>query len=252
MRLERAYYCCPICGRGSFPRDQAWGLEHTSLSPAVQRMMALVGAMVSFQEGSPRLGELAGLEVNAKRVQRCAEALGAEVAADEKQDREPMDHLPRPPILYLSMDGTGIPRRHSELAGRAGKQPDGSAKTRQVKGCASWSAQSRDARGRPVRDEGSASYSAALASAAARDTDEHCAEFTERVLREITRRRFTQAQRTAAVADPAPGIWNITQELLPRTTQIADRFHVQARLSNLAKVLYGADSESAKSWTQRR
>lgn len=252
LRLERAYYSCPICGRGFFPRDQAWGLEHTSLSPAVQRMMALVGAMVSFQEGSQLLRELAGLEVNAKRVQRCAEALGAEVAADEKQDLEPMDHLPLPHILYLSMDGTGIPMRHSELAGRAGKQPDGSAKTREVKVCAIWSAESRDARGRPVRDEGSASYSAALESAATRDTDEHCSEFTERVLREITRRRFTQAQRTAAVADLAPWIWNITQELLPRTTQIADRFHVKERLSNLAKVLYGADSESAKSWTQRR
>ncbi len=30
----------------------------------------------------------------------------------------------------------GIPMRHAELAGRAGKQPDGSAKTREVKECA--------------------------------------------------------------------------------------------------------------------
>jgi len=39
------------------------------------------------------------------------------------------------PTLYLGMDGTGVPVRNEELVGRAGKQPDGSAKTREVKLC---------------------------------------------------------------------------------------------------------------------
>jgi hypothetical protein len=36
------------------------------------------------------------------------------------------------PTMYLGMDGTGVPMRPSEVAGRAGKQPDGSAKTREA------------------------------------------------------------------------------------------------------------------------
>lgn len=252
LRLERAYYHCPTCGHGFFPRDRAWGLEGSSLSAAVPRMTATVGAMVSFQEGSRLLKELAGVELNAKRVERCAESLGAEVATDEKQNVEPMDPPPPPPTFYLSMDGTGIPMRPAELVGRAGKQPDGSAKTREVKVCAIWSAESKDQQGRPVRDEGSITYSAAIESAATRDTDEHRSEFTERVLRELTRRRFTQAERTAAVADLAPWIWNTTRELLPTTTQIADRYHVKEHLSNLAKALYGPSSEAAKTWARRR
>ena len=103
-----------------------------------------------------------------------------------------------------------------------------------------------------MRDEGSISYSAAIESAATRDTAPHRSEFTERVLRELTRRGFTQALRTAVVADLAPWIWNTTRELLPTTTQIADRYHVKERLSNLAKALYGPGSEAAQAWTRRR
>jgi hypothetical protein len=252
QRLSRAYYHCATCGQGFSPRDLAWGLEHRSLSPAVQRMTALVGALVSFQQGSLLLQELAAVQLPAKRVERCTEALGSEMAADEKQNLDPMDQTPLPPTLELSLDGTGIPMRHSELAGRAGKQADGSAKTREVKVCAIWSAESRDAQGRPVRDEGSVTCSAAIESGAPRDTDEQRSEFTDRVLREVLRRRFTQAPRTAAVADLAPWIWNTTRELLPHTTQIVDRFHVKEHLSSLAKSLYPADAQHAKAWTRRR
>jgi hypothetical protein len=69
------------------------------------------------------------------------------------------------------MDGTGVPMRNSELVGRAGKQPDGSSKTREVKLVTVWSAEGRDKDSTPVRDEGSISYSAAIESAASRDTD---------------------------------------------------------------------------------
>ena len=50
-----------------------------------------------------------------------------------------------------------------------GKQPDGSAKTREVKLVTVWTAEGRDKQGRPVRDRGSVSYNAAVESAASRD-----------------------------------------------------------------------------------
>ena len=54
------------------------------------------------------------------------------------------------------------------------------------------------------------------------------------------------------LGDGAPWIWKIAQELFPRATQIVDRFHVKEHLSELAKVIYGAQSSQAKSWAQRR
>jgi len=76
LRLQRAYYHCSACGRGFCPRDRHLGIENTSLSPALTRMTGTVGAMVSFQEGSELLKELAGVTVDAKQVERTAEALG--------------------------------------------------------------------------------------------------------------------------------------------------------------------------------
>ena len=252
LNLERAYYHCPRCGQGWYPRDQALALEGTSLSPAVQRMVASVGAAVSFEEGSALLRELADVEVHAKQVERVAEQLGAAIAQEEQQTAEPLCDQPSAPTLYLGMDGTGVPMRATELGGRAGKQPDGSAKTREVKLCTVWSAESRDAEGRPVRDEGSVSYSAAIESAASQDTDRELSQFTQRVDREAIRRRCRDAQRLVVLGDGAAWIWNLAQELFPQAVQIVDRFHVKERLSELAKSLYGEIGEKAKQWAQRR
>jgi hypothetical protein len=130
------------------------------------RLTGTVASLVSFQEGSDLLKELAGVEVNTKTVERVAENLGGEIAKQERLSTEPLLQGPLAPTLYLGMDGTGVPMRSTELQDRPGKQPDGSAKTREVKLCTVWSAEGRDAEGRPVRDEGSVSYSAAIESAA--------------------------------------------------------------------------------------
>jgi len=252
LELERAYFYCAACRQGFCPRDRQLGLQDTSLSPAVTRMVAAVGAMVSFQEGSQLLEELAGVSLDAKQVERAAEALGAEIAADEQRDSTVPNAAPLPDVLYLGIDGTGIPMRAAELQGRPGKQPDGSAKTREVKLCTVWSAEARNADNHPVRDPGSVTYSAAIESAATADTDEAPSAFTQRVLREATRRRFTEAQRTVVLGDGAPWIWKIAQELFPRAIQIVDRFHVKQHLSDVAKAIYGSTSPKAQPWAQRR
>jgi hypothetical protein len=249
LELERAYYHCSGCQQGFFPRDRALGSENTSLSPAVTRMIGAVGALVSFQEGSQLLQELAGLSVEAKQVERVAERLGQAVAQDERGDLQPAEPAP-PPTLYLGLDGTGIPMRASELLGRTGKQADGSAKTREVKLCTIWSAESRDSDGLPVRDAGSVTYSAAIESAA---SPLACrSEFTDRVLREAMRRRFLEAGRTVVIGDGAPWIWNIAQELFPRAIQIVDRYHAKEHLSTVAKAIYGPTHPQAQPWAKRR
>jgi hypothetical protein len=252
MDLERAWYHCGDCDSGFAPRDRSLGIEHSSVSPAVLRMIGTVGATVSFEEGSALLSELAGIAVETKQVERLAEKLGADIAEDEKRNMEPLGSEPLPKVLYLGLDGTGVPMRKSELTGRSGKQGDGSAKTREVKLCTIWSAESCGADERPERDAGSVTYSAAIESAATLDTAAVTSEFTQRVLREATRRRFTEAERTVIIGDGAAWIWKIAQELFPRATQIVDRFHVKQHLSDLSKVVYGAQSRQAKSWADRR
>lgn len=250
LKLERAYFHCAPCGRGFFPRDRALGLSDSTLTPAVTRMVGAVGATMSFEEGRQLLHELAAITLDARTVQRIAEALGAEIARDERTVVEPT--APSAPTLYLGLDGTGIPMRKTELDGRHGKQPDGSSKTREVKLCTVWSAEHRDKHGLPERDTGSVSYSAAIESAATLDTQQDLSAFAQRVQREADRRGFSHARRRVVLGDGAAWIWNIADAQFPDAVQIVDRFHVKQHLSDVAKAIWGAASPMAAEWANAR
>ena len=250
MRLERAYYDCADCEGGFCPRDRALGMEGTSLSPGVTRMVGLTAWMASFEESDELVRELAGVAVGAKRVERVAEALGREIARDERIVVEPAP--PSAPTMYLGMDGTGVPMRASELEGRDGKQEDGSAKTREVKLVTVWTAEGRDKEGVPMRDPGSVTYSAAIESAASRDIDEDLSEFARRVEREARRRGFDQASRHAVLGDGAVWIWNMADEIFPGAIQIVDLYHAKEHVSAVAKDIYGAGSDLAEQWAKLR
>jgi hypothetical protein len=250
LRLVRAYYHCAKCQSGFCPRDRALRLELFSLTPGVLRMTGSTAALVSFEESSSLLHELAGVEVSISQVQRAAEGLGEEIAAAERVCVDRMGE--GAPTMYLGMDGTGVPMRPSEVAGRAGKQPDGSAKTREAKVVTVWTAESRDEEGKPVRDPGSITYSAAIESAAALDTSLERSDLAERVLREATRRGFTEAPRYAVLGDGSTWIWNTATELFPQAIPILDRYHAKDVLHRTAQAIFGATNSEAKPWTTAR
>ena len=250
LTLERAWYHCARCGHGFAPRDRALGMAGSSLSPAVLRMVGLAASRVSFAGASGLLRELAGLAVSPKTVERHAEALGREVAADEAGVIEPEPS--QAPTLYLGLDGTGVPARKTELEGRPGKQPNGSAKTREAKLAVVWSAETRDRDGRPVRDPGSASYNAAIETIATRDTDTEPAPFAQRILREAERRGFNGASRQVIIGDGAAWIWRFADECFPAAIEIVDVFHAKGHLFEVAKAIYGHGSEIGERWARKR
>jgi electron transfer flavoprotein alpha subunit len=73
-------------------------------------MTASTAALLSFEESRGLLQEWAGVKISAQQVERAAEALGAEIGADEREQVDDrmgaMAHT-----LYLGMDGTGVPMR---------------------------------------------------------------------------------------------------------------------------------------------
>ena len=97
-----------------------------------------------------------------------------------------------------------------------------------------WSAEGRDKEGTPVRDAGSISYSAAVESAAHKDTDATPSVFAARVGREAT------------------WIWNLADEHFPDAVQIVDRFHAKQHLSDVSKSIYAAGSDLAQQWASER
>ena len=134
-----------------------------SVSAGMVRLIGLAAAHVSFAESSGLLRDLTGVRVSVWQVERTAEALGAGIAADERERIELEPNAAR--TMYLGMVGTGVPMRKSETEGRAGKQPDGSAGTREMKLAVVWIAETTDEEGQRKADAMSTSYNAAIESA---------------------------------------------------------------------------------------
>jgi len=247
ITLQRAYYTDGN-GRGYFPRDRILGFDSDCLSAGVKRMIGHTTGVLSFRESSVMINNLAGLHLGSKHVERSGEALGQEIINSEKS--EVADSSPCSTTMYLGIDGTGCPMRKEETEGRAGKQADGSAKTREVKLAVVFTADSRDTHGKPIRDVGSGSYNAAIESAATADVDESRSQFAQRVERETQRRGFDKTALQIVIGDGAKWIWSIADEQFPEAIQIIDLFHAKGTISNAAKAIFGTESEFGTEWAK--
>jgi len=245
-RLSRPYYWCSQCGRGQFPLDAELDVENTELSPGVRRMQALVGQESPFDHGRQQMKVLAGLEVTAKSVERTAESIGADIAQREQEEIQQVFQLELPvmvsepiPILYVQMDGTGVPVVKQETLGRAGKREGQPAHTREVKlGCV-FTQTTWDEKGHPVRDPDSTTYTGAIETAE---------EFGPRLYREAGKRGWSRAQKKVVMGDGAEWIWNLAAEHFPGTIQIVDLYHARQHLWELARQLHPHDESQQKAW----
>lgn len=252
VTLSRAYYYCSSGGHGFCPRDYTQGFGDSSLSPGITRMISMVASADSFLAGSKLLSELAAVNVSAKGVERTAKKIGAAITADEASYVEDQPN-PRD-TMYVGVDGTGIPMRPNELVGHSGKYPNGTAKTREVKECVVWTADSRDSDGNPVRDRGSVTYSAAIESCAWNNpgNEDDIPVFAKRVERELTRTGFFHAPRQVFLGDGAPWIWNLAEMIAPLAIQIVDLYHAKEHLSKLANDIFGHSTDLAQKWATAR
>ena len=247
VEVQRAYYHCRVCAAGVIPKDEVLDLEGTRFSPGVRRMMSRVGSKESFEEGRKDLEELADVVVTAKQVERISEQTGAEAQQlfDSPPARSADTVVPFQPAvkLYIAYDGTGVPVVRRETEGRASKQDNGQAKTREAKvGCV-FTQTKVDAEGYPVRDEGSTSYVGAIETADA---------FGPRIYAEARRRGLDHAQSVIVLGDGARWIWNLAEEHFPDAIQIVDLYHARQHLAELAKLVDGPSGAEWKSWAEAR
>ena len=250
LELQRTYYHCELCGHGTFPKDRELGIEGESVSVAVQRMIGRVAGELSFASTQQLLWLLANVDVSVKHAERVAQRIGREIMDHERASTEVVPGKAQ--TMYLGVDGTGVPVVPQARAGRRGKQADGSSKTREMKLAVVWTAEKFDEKGRPRKDPGSATYSAAIESASTKDTDKELAPFVQRVEREAVRRGFYDAPRKVLVGDGATWIWRMADELFPDAIKIVDVWHAHEKLHEVSKAIYGRQSELAKLWAQRR
>jgi hypothetical protein len=212
-------------------------------------MMSLVGSEDSFGVGQRKLQLLAGLEVTTKAVERHAEAIGADIVRREQDRRDRVVQLEFPAILgsavprmYIEMDGTQLPMVAAELAGRAGRTPGQSARTREVKlGCV-FTQTGVDDEGRPIRDPVSTTYTGAIETAEL---------FGRRLYVEAFERGWDRARTKVVLGDGAEWIWNIADQHFVGAIQIVDIWHAREHIWDLAAKLFPGDEKTRKRWAKK-
>jgi len=246
VRASRPYYLCAPCGVGQFPVDAELDIENTEFSPGVRRMQALVGQQAPFDHGREQLKVLADLEVTTKSVERTAEAIGADIAQREQEEIQKALQLDLPavagepiPILYVQMDGTGVPVVKKETVGRQGKTEDQPAHTREAKlGCV-FTQTTWDKEGYPIRDPDSTTYTGAIETAE---------EFGKRIYLEAWKRGWSRALKKVVMGDGAEWIWTLAALHFPDAMQIVDLYHARQHLWEVARKLYPNDEGKRKAW----
>lgn len=249
VELVRPYYLCSHCHRGQFPLDAQLDVEHQDLSPGVRRMLSVVGSEAPFDHGRQQMKLLAGLAVTTKAVERTAEAIGADIAARQQEETNrarqwdlPIPITPSIPVLYIELDGTGVPMVRAETEARPGKIDGQPAHTREVKlGCV-FTQTSWDQQGFAIRDPDSTTYTGAIETAE---------DFGQRLYAEAWHRGWSRARKKVVLGDGAEWIWNLADLHFPGAIQIVDLFHARQHLWDLARLLYPGEDAHQRQWILR-
>jgi hypothetical protein len=251
VTISRAWYHCAGCHQGLAPRDAELGVAGATMSPGLAKMSARAGAAVPFTPGAALVGELAGITLTGRRLGRHAEADGtaaaaaiqAQAAAITARQVIPLPPAPIPDMLYITVDGTGVPMVAAETEGREGKGDDGTARTREVKLCCCFTQTSLDEDGRPVRDPASSSYLATFAPAAG---------FGTLMAAEARRRGAAHVRQLVILGDGAHWIWNLASQHFPQATAIVDLYHAREHLHDLARLLEFMLGDHKQDWLAAR
>ena len=251
VTLSRAWYHCKDCRHGFAPRDAELGVAGETMSPGLAKMSARAAAAVPFTPGAGLVGELAGIRLTGRRLGRHAEADGAAAAAAIEEQAAaiaartviPLPPAPLPDMLYVAIDGTGVPMVTAETEGRDGKGEDGRARTREVKLCCAFTQTTVDDDGYPVRDPHSSSYLATFAPAA---------PFGTLMAAEARRRGAAHVRQLVVLGDGAPWIWNLATRHFPEATAVVDLYHAREHLHELAKLLEFMLGDHRTEWLAER
>ena len=209
--------------------------------------MARAGSQSQFEQAAQDLRCYAGLKVEAREIERVAEEVGRQVEHWLGEQQEQILQGARTvgtlaaasPKFYVSFDGTGVPVRKKELAGRRGKQADGSARTREAKlGCV-FTQVGLDKEGHPQREPDSTTYVGAIESSTL---------FGWRMYAEALRRGLEQAKEVIVLTDGARYNRTIAQTHFPTAVHIVDLFHAYEHLTAIAKILWGQEAKAPKAW----
>lgn len=231
LEIYRAYYYCKKCGRSKIPLDEQLHLEGKHQSIGVRRQMALMAVSDPFEEATKRLEELTGVSVSAKEEQLESEEIGREVGFQEdaeveafwseEKDIEPEVTARR---LYITADGVMV---------RVGKNTHKEVKM----GSVYETALAKDAVAENIR------YTGGFYKAE---------DFGKKLYVLALRRGLKTAQEQVFIGDGSKWIWKLADYHFPDAVQIVDWYHVEERLWDVGRAVFGEGIQATDEWMQQQ
>lgn len=218
LRVSRAYYCCPHCGKGQCPADARLGLGPANTTPATQARLALLSALVPYGQVRDLLGQLGlPVELDLRSTERVAQAVGERLGAERPKAYGPAE---RP--VAVGWDGVMVPTWTGNKEAHVGVvyEPD-------------WNAPRTPEAEAGLRKE----YFATTGS-------------RENLVREVCARAQSRAGSApvGVVCDGQALDWVELDPLLPNRLEILDVFHVLERVAGIAKLMFPDQVEAATQW----
>ena len=244
FQMTRDYYYHEGKKQGHYPADAALGLE-VGYTPALARLLCLEGADEStYLKAERHLEQTGGIQVSARQIQRVIQRVGEHAQCWQERPAQPGSCDAN--VMYVSADSTGIPMVSEELAGRPGKQSDGTAKTRQVYlGCV-FTQHHVDEEGHPIRDWESTTYVSSLQS---------IHEFGPCLRQEALRRGMATAAKVVLLIDGAESLENMGHDCFKDSIQIVDFYHALEHAGKVLQALLGKEhpdyEKRRRRWAKR-
>ena len=226
IKVSRAYYHCPDCGRSLFPYDVASGLGTEQLSPGLAKACCLLAVDDSFEQVSRKIEQLFGQTVSTNTIERLAHQVGGVVLeqADKQlanfhKTREIPDARVTPKRLYIAADGTTV------------HETDGWHESKI--GVMYWEDERKEKKSRYV------------------GRFDNSETFGWHLWYEACRCGLRQARQVIFLGDAAGWIRNERRKHFGRSTFIIDWYHASEHIWDCGKSLFGEGSKETEKWVDK-
>lgn len=236
--VVRNYYHRAEDGRGRFPLDEALGLID-GYTPGVAALIGRAAAELPFQRAANSFCAYTGLQVDARQFPRLAERIGPQLE-EFLRAGHPSGEA-KPPRVYVAVDGTGAPLRRNELKGRKGRQPDGTARTHEIKVGVIFT-QHPVAGQKPWRDLESSTYVG---------TTQRVAPFGLMMRNEFRRRFADPPEDMVFLGDGAAWIWELQRVNFPSALGIVDFYHAAEHVTSVVNLIEDHQTPSGRKRRRR-
>ncbi len=277
IAFKRAYYQCQrgreeqeevyqkLCGQGRSSADQLWGIDQRRTTPGVQEYISYLCARLTFEEAAETFSRLLPLSISARQAQSLMEPVGEAVAAQEEKvlkalfeqssrqqtSREEQQELLLPKRierLHIEMDGIMERLRRGTVEMEVVEEKRKGDVYRELKVGAIFEAERGRERSELAKEvwvdtpkENSMRYVARRTAKG--DFDQ--------LLYGLTRQSgLQQARQIVVLGDGAAWIWKLADEHFPGAVQVVDLYHAQEHVWQVARAVYGSQTEAATVWAK--